>query len=428
MKRMAIFICLGLLLISGNAVAQEQSQSGEIETLRKLVQEQNARISGLLSRIEALEAKQGEQGEWIETERESEKKEAEWTERIVLKGDFRYRVEWIDDDREREDRTRNRIRARVGLDAKLSDTMDLGFQLSTSEPNGRGAEGDPISNMQTLTNSFSLKNIWLSQAFFDWHPAQATGLHVLGGKVYYPFIAPGKSELIWDADLNPEGGLIRYARSFDSVEVFGNLYGFWVLERSQDADSGLFGAQGGAKHSFTAFGDKAYILGGIGYFDFGNVVGERPFFDNTGKASGNTLVNGVLAEDFDELELFSEFGFKARGIPLLLFADYVTNTATSGQDDGWLIGLGVGKTKEPGDWEVRYTYRVLQKDAVVGGFTSSDFARGGTDAKGHEIGLTYQLAKNWQVVAKYFNNETGIGIGEDEEDYEKVQLDLNFKF
>ncbi|MBI5119156.1 putative porin [Candidatus Poribacteria bacterium] len=428
MKKMIILTCLGLLLISGTAVAQAQGDSGEIEALRKLVQEQNARISDLLSRIEALEAKQGEQGEWIETEKESEKKEAEWTERIVLKGDFRYRYEWIDDDREKEDRNRNRIRARVGLEAKLNDTTDLGFQLSTSEPNGRGAEGDPISNNQTLTNSFSLKNIWLSQAYFDWHPAQAPGLHVLGGKVYYPFYAPGKSELIWDADLTPEGGVIKYAKSFDSVDAFGNLYGFWVLERSQDADSGLFGAQGGAKLNFEAFGDKAYVLGGLGYFDFGNVEGERPFFDNTGKSFGNTLVGNVLAEDFDELELFGEFGFKAKEIPLLLFAHYVTNVAANGEDDGWLVGLGVGKAKEPGDWEAKYTYRVLQRDAVLGGFTNSDFGRGGTDAKGHEIGIAYQLAKNWQVVAKYFNNETGIGIGEDEEDYEKVQLDLNFKF
>ncbi|MBI4830100.1 MAG: putative porin, partial [Candidatus Lindowbacteria bacterium] len=374
---------------------------------------------------EALEAQQGEQGKLIEAEKSEPPL---WTEKIAIKGDFRYRYEWIDDDREQEDRNRNRIRARVGLEARLSDTMDLGFQISTAEPNGKNQEGDSVSNNQTLTNSFSLKNIWLSQAYFDWHPAQVAGLHAIGGKMSYPFYAPGKSELIWDADLTPEGGALKYSRTFGSLEAFGNLYSFWILERSQEGDSGLFGGQGGAKYNFSAFGDKAYVLGGLGYFDFGNVEGEKPFFDNTGKSFGNTLIGDVLAEDFDELELFGEFGFRARGIPLLLFADYVTNTAASGEDDGWLVGLGVGKTKEPGDWELRYTYRVLQRDAVLGGFTSSDFARAGTDAKGHEIGLAYQLAKNWQVVAKYFNNESGIGLGEDEENYDKIQMDLNFKF
>ncbi len=424
MKKGIAVVSVLALLFSGTAYASETGAGAELEELRRMLKEQNRLIEQLLHRVEALES-----GQAPLARIEPVSEEPVWTERVRLKGDFRYRYEHIDDDRKSDNRNRNRIRARIGVEAEVTDTVDVGFQLSTSEPSGAKGGGDPISDNQTLTGAFELKNVWFSQAWADWHPAAVPGLHVIGGKMKRPFFTVGKSELIWDDDLNPEGVAVKYKKSYDTVEAFGNAFGFWAAERSADADTGLFGAQGGLKKSFTAFGNKAHALAGLSYYDYGNIEGEAPFFDGDGDDFGNTLdAGGALKEDFDLFEIFGEFGFRARNIPVLVFADYVTNTAASGEDDGWSVGFKVGKASEPGSWQFRYLYKDIEKDAVVGGFTDSDFRGGGTDARGHEINLAYQIAKNWRMVATYFHNETGIAKGEDEEDYDRLQLDMTLKF
>ena len=151
MKKVILCACIVLLALFDTAFAEDQGRSDEIATLRRIVEEQNRTISGLLRRLEALEATQDEQADWIQ-----EKKEEKplWTEHVKLKGDLRYRYEYIDDDRKTNERHRNRIRARLGVDAEVLPILDLHFQLSTAEEvdaNGHD-EGDPVSGNQTLTN------------------------------------------------------------------------------------------------------------------------------------------------------------------------------------------------------------------------------------------------------------------------------------
>ncbi|GAB4349495.1 MAG: putative porin [Candidatus Abyssubacteria bacterium] len=439
MKRLVVGICAGLVMLLPRA-SYGEGQS-EIEVLRKMVEEQNRTINQLLERIETLETQQErievtqeEQGEWIESDKAAEPL---WAEKVRVKGDFRYRYEHIRDDsrgNDRDDnRNRNRIRARLGVEAMLSDEIDLGFQLATGEvvdANGKD-EGDPVSNNQSLTDAWSLKNIWLSQAYFDYHPAYLPGFSLVGGKMERPFITPVSSELIWDSDVNPEGGVITYHRSLDQLDLYANGYGFWVVERSKEGDTGMFGGQAAAKYNFTALDDKAHLMGGVSYYDFGNIKGKEFFVD--GDSFGNTedpLIPGTFAEDFDLFNAFGEFGFKVRGLPVAAFGDYVVNTDADDEDTGWSLGVKVGKAKEPHTWEVRYLYKDVERDAVLGTFTDSDFGGGGTNTEGHELNFVYALAKNWSVAATYFHNDINVDHepGEKEDDFQRVQLDMIFKF
>jgi len=69
----------------------------------------------------------------------------------------------------------------------------------------------------------------------------------------------------------------------------------------------------------------------------------------------------------------------------------------------------------------------VEKDAVVGVFTSSDFAGGGTDSKGHIIGGAAQMARNTAIKITYFINETG--LSEDATgDFSRLQVDMQLKF
>ncbi|RJP66432.1 MAG: hypothetical protein C4532_16080 [Candidatus Abyssobacteria bacterium SURF_17] len=428
MKKWILCVCIGALLLPGTVFAQQADQSAELESLRRTVEEQNRTISELLRRLEALEATQEEQVERVEAEKSEEKKPV-WTDNVKVKGGLRYRYEYIDDERKDDDRNRNRIKATIGLAAKVNEDVDLGFELSTGEvvdANGKD-EGDPVSNNQTLTNAWSGKNIWVSQAYADWHPSQVPGLDILLGKMHRPFISPVSSELIWDSDVNPEGAALKYKKAFDSTELMANAYGFYVVERSEEGDSGLFGLQGALKHNFTAFDDKAHLMGGLSYYDYGNVEGEKFFVED--KSFGNTAdaTGDAFAEDFDLFELFGEFGWRVKSVPVAVFADYVNNVAADDEDTGWSVGFKVGKASDPGSWEFRYLYKEVEQDAVFGTFTDSDFGGGGTDTDGHEINLVYQLAKNWQLGATFFFNNVQVEK-EPEEDFTRIQLDTIWKF
>jgi len=409
---------LGIVLLTRTAAGAEQQ--GETTELKKVVEKQNQQIERLMDRIDTLEAELAKQEKHTEEIAEARPpKTASWVERIKLHGDLRYRHELIKAEGN-DDRNRHRIRARVGFDAKVTDTIDIGFQIATGSD-------DPVSTNQTLDGGFSSKDVWVDLAYFDWHPENVSGLHLIGGKMKNPFYRPGKTELIWDGDLRPEGVAAKYSKSLDNWDFFTNLGGFWVEERSPGAGTGLFGAQAGVKYSFPFLGKKGHILIGGSYYDYGNTKGKSPLYDPADAFGNSVDAGGNYRFDYDLVESFAEFSFKVSDIPVSLFGNYVMNMASGAKEDrGWLAGLTVGKCKVPHSWAFRYNYRDIEADAVLGVFTDSDFIGGGTDGRGHEIGFEYQIAKHCKAGVSYFYTKREISSGE--KGYQRLQLDLVFKF
>lgn len=68
----------------------------------------------------------------------------------------------------------------------------------------------------------------------------------------------------------------------------------------------------------------------------------------------------------------------------------------------------------------------LERDAVVGAYSDSDFTGGLAGGKGHRIGMNYQLAKNVQYGMIYFHNE--VTLEDPDLDYRRLQADLKLKF
>ena len=82
------------------------------------------------------------------------------------------------------------------------------------------------------------------------------------------------------------------------------------------------------------------------------------------------------------------------------------------------------KIRAPGRWG--YEYRDIEKDAVVGVFSDSDFVGGGTDGKGHKFSVGYAVAKNATLSGTYFMTEKDVdGDGNRDDDYDRLQLDLS---
>jgi len=335
-----------------------------------------------------------------------------WTDNIKLKGDFRYRYEYIDVEG-RDSRERNRIRARSALVAKLPANVEVGIGVAS------GGE-DPVSSNQTLGNGNSTKDLRLDLGYFTWQATDAFSL--TAGKYSNPLYRPQKTALLWDGDWRPEG----VSAAWKSDNLFVNFLGNWLESDSKDGnDEFAWGLQGG-----LTFGlGEANLTTSLSYFDF-PTAGSEPFFDDD--FFGNTSIDGVYAFNYEMIELGADVGFSLFDMPVNVFGNYVQNQDADDYDTGWLIGTKLGKASGRGTWQLAYQYQDLEADAVLGLLSDSDFAGGGTDGKGHRLSGAYGLSKSWNVGFTWFlNNEAGEKTLEDEGgalDYDRIMLDTVFKF
>ncbi len=426
-------------------------------SIEDLVREQAKLINDLKQRVNKLESSKdsGVAALPYNITLENIAPRAMWAERTVIKGDFRYRHEYISDKSSNSiERNRQRIRARIGLYSKVQDDLDVGFRIATSEASTAEEGADPRSTNQTLTNAFSKKSIWLDMAYVDWHPMDIAGLnteglHLIAGKMENPFYTAGKEQLIFDSDLTPEGGAVKYEKKFSdlNLKLFGNIGGFWVQERSSDVDTSLWGFQGG--FSQKLFADALEITGGLSLYAFGSIEDQRTLYTST-NSSGNTFyyfgAGGAreYQKDYDILNPFVEAKFNVFNMPVSVYGDFARN-ATPNDNFAGLVGCKINKAKDPNTWEAFYNYREVQPDAVLGAFTDSDFGNGLTGVKGHKFGFKYQLTKNVDIgttlilskidmhaqsrnrVVNRLNLSSNVPFNRWEE-YTRWQVDLNVKF
>lgn len=432
---------LVLIMLVLVMTVSQNAKADEISDLKRQLAEQQQMLLKMQQRLDQLEIQQTEAAKQAPLspadqkqmelmiakmfeENKSDFVAPDWVNNIKPFGDFRYRHESIDDtDTGADKRNRNRIRARLGFKAEINDEWNAIFRIAT------GSSDSPTSTNQTLgdsgSDSFSSKDIWLDWAYADWHPASMPELNVYFGKMKNPFYNVGKNQLIWDGDVSPEGIAARKVIKLnDSTEAVFTGAGYWLAERSGDADASFWGLQGYLKHKFD---NGNNLICGLTYYDLGNV--DDTTLSGVGLNGNSSNGSGGYMYDFDIIEGFAEYGFKLNEMPLAVFGNYVENTAApSGRNSGYLIGARLNKAKKPGSWQFTYNYRDLQSDAVFAGLTDSDFILGGTGGRGHKLGYKYQLAKNVQAALTYFIAERDNRSGSGNQDVKLLQADLIFKF
>ena len=359
-----------------------------------------------------------------------------WADKLAFKGDLRYRFETIDDESKKDadgdeyTRYRNRIRARLGADAKISDQLKAGLELSTG-----GA--DPVSGNQTLGGGFDkeefrLNQAWADYSFFGENPNE---LHLIGGKMKNPFIIL-PDDLVWDGDATPEGLAIKGQLNTGMATLFANAGYLWVEERSAADDLLLYAGQLAAKLQFVP---EVGLTVGASYYGFQNMEGyDVVDWEDKNNAYGNSTIDGSVDGDttnkawkteFAPVLAFAQLDLWLGGKPLAFYAQQVTNLEADDLDQGFMYGVSLGKAKNPKTWEVGYNYMELEKDATVGFLTDSDRWGGGTDGHGHKVYGKYQLQKNLQLAATYFfANERKIADSAKTTDYDRLQLDVSVNF
>ncbi|MGB5103574.1 MAG: putative porin [Steroidobacteraceae bacterium] len=354
-------------------------------------------------------------------------KGADWATKIKLRGDLRYRHENIAPERvvsgEADDaakRDRQRIRARLGFDAKVTDNVKATLLLATGSD-------DPRSSNQTLGSNGTRKSIGVDMAYVDWQ--FVPGGNVVLGKQPWAIWRPGQSGF-FDGDYNGEGGAVKFERGM----LFGTAYGLWLTEQynanpdGPNTDSRVLGLQAGVK--FPLLGGETRLA--ANYFECGLCQGESPLYANN--ANGNTtyrdgesLVN-LLAYDYEILDVGAQFGTTVRDLPLTLWANYAQNMASDVEyDTAYAVGATLGKAGNPGTWEAGVFYQSLDKDALFAQLIASDFGDGKTDSEGWVLKGGYAPVKNVTLNATYLINTLNKDVGT-ELDYNRLQLDMNYKF
>jgi len=349
-----------------------------------------------------------------------------------------------------ENRNRLRFRFRYGFTAQVTDDLYAVARIAT------GDLENPVTMQQNAGNNFNRWTIGLDRAYLRWRDLTESNYEWVSaqiGRFPLPFFVP--TEMIFDNDLQVEGiaatGTYRF--NLDGRESGGLTRdtGVWLTlaglpmfdnELSFDDDSSndkwLLGGQLGIDHSFRRPWQAKLALA---LYDYVNVVGR---FNPNGPV-GSTLLDWTAPGQLVKGNTMYPIRFNANGDPTLfglasdytlanlnaelrythfspvhvwLTADLSKNIGYDGSDvekrvgapvsertNGYTLQFDVGypEIKKLGEWHIGAFYRYLQRDAVLDGFTDSNFHLGGTDARGFALVGEYGIANMTWLRLRYYS-------------------------
>lgn len=268
--------------------------------------------------------------------------------------------------------------------------------------------------------------------------------------------------------------------------VFNTDFNFASNQPSKFAstDKWLTGAQFGIDWKIT---DKLTAKWGAAYYDFSNISGKlsKPFTPLTSSDAGNTdstrpsfaqrgntymelrNIKPDVTNDFGNKYQYQYYGLASEfrnltitgrldydhydPVRLSLIGEVTKNIAFDagainknaknnrgpkvgkkqgafeGGDTAWNLAFQVGKPslEHFGDWQAGFGYRYVESDAVVDGFTDSDFGGGGTNVQGYFLGGSMALSPSVRLGVKWMSSDEIIGSPLSTD---TLQIDINAKF
>ena len=123
----------------------------------------------------------------------------------------------------------------------------------------------------------------------------------------------------------------------------------------------------------------------------------------------------------------TEFDTRLGEWPLRLYAHYTVNHEVQSEDTAYAFGATLGSNKKQGDTRFSWIYQDIEADSVIAAFNGSDFGGGGTDSKGHILKGSYMLRDRISLGGTLMLNKVD-DFAADERDYQRLQLDIEFKF
>lgn len=353
--------------------------------------------------------------------------QSSWTDRWSFKGDLRFRNEQTVDTTSggvTHERNRQRIRARLGVNAKVNPNTDVMFRLAT----GDQSIGGTTSTNQDLTNYGANKMFNLDLAYANWKSKENAQVWV--GKTPVVFYQPGTSDMLFDSDLTPEGVFYKEQSKGDGLGTFWNL-GYWMMNERHSSslpenqpDVMLVGGDLGLT---TKLGDMSLTVG-AGYLNFANIRDSSAGTTTASTAKGNTVTTSgtdlTYTYKYEVTRGFAELTLSGSNISL--YVDYAQNSDAEKDNVAQLFGIKWGQLKEVGSWMAAIDYREVQKDSTVGIIADADSAGGGTDIRSARYNIQYQAAQGFCLGLVHFDGKRN--ISSTSINYQKTFVDLSSTF
>ena len=172
--------------------------------------------------------------------------------------------------------------------------------------------------------------------------------------------------------------------------------------------------------------------------DFGNKY-QYQYYGLASEFRNLTLTGKIEYEAYDPIsislvgEVTKNLGFDASKVAALAYSNGRIGRTINSRDDfkggdmAWYAAFQVGMPalQTFGDWQASLGYRYVESDAVVDGFTDSDFGGGGTNVQGFTLGGNFALspAVRLGLIWMSSNEVTGPPLSSD-----TLQFDISAKF
>ena len=386
-----------------------------------------------------------------------------------------------------QNRQRARLYARVGTEIMLGDGFNAGIALGTGDSNTPTSLNQTLGGSGGNFSKYAvwLDKAFVS---YDAGPGDGEELTFLLGRFNNPFFSTTvqwDSNVSFDGlalrgkvKLNDKVSTFFAAGGFP---VYNTDFNFASNQPAKFAstDKWLLGAQIGVDWKIS---DELTAKVGIAYYDFNNIAGRlsSPFTPLSPSDAGDTDTTRpgfaqhgntymalrdivpTAANNFGTINQFQYYGLATpfRNVTVTGKLDYdpfdplrvsllgeatknvafdkgavnqkaVNNLGSGGGFGGgdlaWNLTFQVGKPalETLGDWQASFGYRYVESDAVVDGFTDSDFGGGGTNLQGFTLGGSVALSPAVRAGLRWMSSNE---IAGPQLKSDILQIDLHAKF
>jgi hypothetical protein len=345
-----------------------------------------------------------------------EAKHAALLGRIEFTGDFRFRYEgfWYERDElgaAQSNRERLRYRLRLQGKAAVNEYVDAVLRLASGENDHRST-----NRSAGFDDDFGPDAIFIDQAYLafkaprDWF--EGATLTATTGKVPNPFLwKQSRIDLLWDADINPEGiaGQALF-KPQERLSVFANAGYFIIDENGTSVDPHVFGIQGGLSYAASPtveLGARAsyYAWGSLNPAFFGRSAGSGSILDGL-----TDDAPGVSADSLSAYELAAYVRLSSvPGWPVLVYGHFAQNLdahdtalfpGAGDEDTGFGLGVEVGDKKKL--VAIGAGYYFMEANFWPAQYTDSDVFDGFTNRKGWAFWVVREILPNTELGMELF--------------------------
>lgn len=290
------------------------------------------------------------------------------------------------------------VRFGAGLRGRVDENWDYGIRFLSQDNQSYNLSWFPVGGSVAGRAPISL-----DRYFIRWHPlfADKNGTPDFKLTVGKALNFLPETQLSYDEDVSFTG--LQEELSWQALlpgwqELKLQLGQHVVLTENTFITTGLMA---GKLSSDWLWGDWG-LRTALAYSHYQNTNALAPLSFNQGYMGPFSLRNRVtgnqFTSDFHLLNGFTSLQWNGlEGWPVRFSADYINNLGAQEQNQAYLLGLQLGQLRHAGDWELAYSYRLMQQDSNLSLMVDDFYA--GTDVAGHTITLGAQATDSTSAFA-----------------------------